>query len=122
VGLAETDTALLAVDTAHAADYGTSDLVGFLKLDASTTVATQTVLDGTVTATANYGTALTAAYVTYEMYWDGSTLFYYVDGNLVTQVSASLPDGELTPTINFRAGAGAAKTASIAWMRAFQAN
>lgn len=122
VGLAETDTALLATGTAHAADYGTSDLIGFLKLDASTTVATQTVLDGAVTGTANYGTALTTGFTIFEMYWDGTTLTYYIDGNEVTSVAASLPDGDLTPTINFRAGAAAAITCSIAWMRCFQAN
>lgn len=122
VGLAETDTALLKVATAHGADYGTSDLVGFLKVDASTTIATQTVLNGVVTGSANYGTALSTAFVTFEMYWDGATLTYYIDRNKVTCVAASLPDGDLTPTINFRAGEAVAKTCSIAWMRCFQAN
>ena len=122
IGLAETDTALLAVASAHAADYGTSDVAGFLKLDASTTIATQTVLTGTVTGSANYSTALDTDYTIFELYWNGSTLFYYIDGNEVTSVSGGLPDGDMTPTINFRAGAAAVKTCTIAWWRCFQAN
>ncbi len=122
IGLAETDTALMATATTHETDYGTSDLIGFLKLDAETTIATQAVLAGAVTATADYATALSTGFVTFEMVWDGSTLSYYVDRNLVTSVNASLPDGDLTPTINFRTGSDAVVTCSIAWIRAFQAN
>ena len=122
VCLAETDTALLNTATSHGTDYGTTDLIGFLKLDGTTTVSTQTVLDGTVTGSADYSTALGLVFVTLEMFWDGTTLSYYIDGNKITCVSASLPDGDLTPTINFRAGSAGAKTCEIAWWRTFRAN
>lgn len=122
IGLAEQDTALLATGTAHAVDYGTSDFIGFIKLDAGTTLVAQNVLGGVVKTTANYATALGTAFVVFEMYWDGETLFFYVDGSEVTRTNASLADGDLSPVINFRAGAAAAKTCSIAWWRCFQAN
>lgn len=122
VGLAETDTALLAVDTAHAVDYGTSDVIGFLSLDEAATIATQTVNAGVVVGSATASDSLTdATYVTLEMYFDGTILHYYMDGEEVTNISGSLPDGDLTPTINFRTGEGTANTCKIAWMRCFQA-
>jgi len=123
VGLAETDTALLSVATDHEADYGTSDVLGFLKVDSDKTVSTQSVVAGTVKSTADYDTDMVDdTFVTLEIYWDGSTVFFYGDGDLITSTNSSLPDGDLTPTINFRAGAGAAKTCSVAWLRCFQAN
>ena len=64
IGLAETDTALLKTGTSHGADYGTSDVIGFLKVDAATTVNTQTVNAGSVIGSASYDTALTTAYTT----------------------------------------------------------
>ena len=121
VGLAETDTTLMATSSAHAIALG-GDGAFFSKLDASTTIAGKMYLDGTQTATANYSSALLDdTYITVEIYWDGSTVFYYVDENLIQQISGSLGDGEMTPSINFRAGAAAAKTMSIAWLRCFQA-
>jgi hypothetical protein len=121
VGLAETDTTLMATATAHAIALG-GDGAFFSKLDASTTLAGKMYLDGAQTATADYGTALIDdTYVTCEIYWNGSTLFYYIDGTMVNRIAASLGDGEMTPSINFRAGAAAAKTMSVAWLKCFQA-
>jgi hypothetical protein len=123
VGLAETDTALLATGTAHATDYGTTDVLGFLSLDAVATITTQTVTNGVVVGSAVSDTSLVDdTYVTLEMYWDGETLHYYTDGVLDTSTSGSLPPGDLTPTINFRTGEAVANTCRIAWWRAFQAN
>jgi hypothetical protein len=121
IGLAETDTTLMATSSAHAIALG-GDGAFFSKLDASTTIAGKMYLNGSQTATANYATALVAdTFMTVEIYWDGSTMYYYVDGTLIQQISGSLGDGEMTPSVNFRAGAAAAKTMDIAWLRCFQA-
>jgi hypothetical protein len=121
IGLAETDTTLMATSTAHAIALG-GDGAFFSKLDASTTLAAKMYLDGAETATANYATALADdTFVIFEIYFDGSTVFYYIDGTLVQQIAASLGDGEMTPSLNFRAGAAAAKTLEIAWLKCFQA-
>lgn len=120
-GLAETDTTLMATSTAHAIALG-GDGVFFSKLDGSTTVAAKTYLDGSATATANSATAMTTGYHIYEIYYDGGTVNFYHDGTFVTSTAASLPDGAMTLSFNFRNGAAAVKTATIQWMRAFQVN
>lgn len=122
VGLLETDTAPLAVDTAHGFDMGTTDGALFAKFDASTTAAASTFLDGVETATADYGTDIDTSETWYEMYWDGTTLYFFINGNEVTSTSASLPDGDLTPTVNFRTGAASAITSTIVEMVVIQAN
>lgn len=120
-GLAETDTTLLATGTAHAIALG-GDGLFFSKLDGTTTVSAKTYLDGSETATANSETVMTTGYHTYEVYYDGDSVKFYHDGSLVTCVSASLPDGSMTLSFNFRNGEAAVKTATIQWMRAFQVN
>lgn len=123
VGLAETDTALLNTTGSHAVDYGTSDVIGFLSLDATAVVSTQDVVGGVVKAAANASTSLADnTDIILEMYWTGSRLEYYVNGSLVTCVTASFPDGDLTPTINFRSGETAANTCSIKWWKCYQIN
>lgn len=120
IGLAETDTTLMATSSAHAIALG-GDGLFFSKLDASTTLAAKAYLDGSETASADYETALAdGTYVTVEIYYDGGIVYYYIDDNLVGIATASLPDGDMTPSINFRAGAVAAKTLHIAEMRCIQ--
>jgi hypothetical protein len=119
IGLAETDTTLMATSSAHAIALG-GDGCFFSKLDGSTTVAAKTYLDGAQVGTANATTALNTSKHTYEIYFDGEYVNYYFDAVLVTKTKTSLPDGAMTPSFNFRAGAAAAKTCTIEWMRAIQ--
>jgi hypothetical protein len=119
LGIAETDTTLMATATAHAIALG-GDGVFFSKLDGSTTVAFKNYLDGAETNTADYGTALDTEYHVYEFYWDGESLKGYIDNTLVGTFTGSLADGDMTPSVNFRAGAAAAKTMTIAWIRVIQ--
>jgi predicted RecA/RadA family phage recombinase len=121
VGLAETDATLLATSSAHAIALA-GDGLFFSKLDAGTTIAAKSYVDGSETNTANVSTALDTAYHWYEIVYDGVVVKFYFDGELVTTFTADFPDGEITPSINFRAGAAAAKTLTIANLKAFAIN
>jgi hypothetical protein len=122
VGLCETLTALLNVAASHAIAAANVEGVFFFKADGGTTLTAKTYLDGAQTATANAASAMDTSAHVYEIYWDGTTVYFYVDAVLVTSVAASLPDGDLTPSINFRAGAAAAKTMTVYWMKTIQCN
>ncbi len=122
LGLCEIKTDLLKVAAAHGVTAAAVEGAFFLKVDGATTIAAKAYLDGVETVTANAASAEDTSYHIYEIYWDGTTLYWYLDGILVTSAAASLPDGDLSPSINFRAGAAAAKTMNIAWMRAIQIN
>jgi hypothetical protein len=119
LGIAETDTTLMATAAAHAISLG-GDGVFFSKLDGSTTVSFKNYLDGSETNTADYGVALDTDYHVYEFYWDGESLKGYIDNTLVGTFTASLGDGDMTPSVNVRAGEAAAITCTIAWMRVIQ--
>lgn len=122
VGLAETNTVLLATSSAHG--IGASNMEGafFAKLDGVTTVRAYTYEANAQTNNVAYGTALDTQLHTYEITWDGiSQLSFYVDGVIMSTVTGTLPNGDLTPSINVRAGSGAARTCEVAWLRCFQA-
>jgi hypothetical protein len=112
VGLAETDTSLMAVASAHAIALG-GDGIFFSKLDAVTTIAAKTYLAGAEVNTANVGTAMDTSYHWYEFIYDGNVVKFYFDGELVTTFTANFPTGAMTPSINFRTGAGAAITMTV---------
>lgn len=118
IGLAGLDTTLMATSSAHALSIG-AGFVGFTKLDAVTQSYFKTFMTTAETNSAAVGTIDTDAHE-YEFYWDGATLFAYYDGVLVTSFTDDIPTVALTPSINFRAGAAAAKSMSIYWMRAFR--
>jgi len=118
VGLFGVDTTLTAASSAHALDVGAGG-IGFTKLDAVTAVNFKTFTTATEKNTASAITMDTAAHV-YEFYYDGSVLHGYVDGVLVANFTADITTEVLTPSIAFRAGAAAAKTCTISWMRAIQ--
>ena len=121
-GLVETDTTLLAVDTAHAIAV-TGDGAFFSSLDGSTVVAFKTYVAGAQTNTANADTALVSATdMILEFYYNGSSLFGYQNGALVGEFTADLPaaDQTITPSFAYLSGAAAAVTAEISWMRAIQ--
>lgn len=120
IGICETDTTLLATAAAHAVAVS-GDGAFFVKLDATTTLSAKAYLDGAETATADYGTALVDdTAFTVSIYWDGVNLSFYVDDSLVQTISGSLPDGDMTFSINVRAGSAAARTATLYPSRVIQ--
>ena len=121
VGLAEAHADLLNA-AAHAVAAANVEGVFFLKVDAATTIKAKTWKDAAETATANSATVMDTSAHIYEIVWDGTTVYFYVDGILVTSVAASLPDGDLTPSIVFRNGEAAVKTMTVYWMKAIQIN
>lgn len=118
VGLAGIDTTLTAASSAHALAISASG-VFFSKLDAVTQTTFKTFTTATEGNSANVATMNTSAHV-YEIYWDGTTLFGYIDNALVATFTSSIPTAAMTPSLVVRAGAGAAKTLTIDWLRAFQ--
>lgn len=114
VGLCITNTALLG---------GMTDGIYFRKVDASATVSALLEKNSTETST----TALTLVADTYtvlEIFFDGTTAHFYVDGTQLTDpVQTNLPDDELlTPSIEFLTGEAVAHTLTIDWMVAIQLN
>lgn len=118
VGLFGVDTALYAASATHAINIGAGG-VGFTKTDAVTACNFQGYATTTATNTAAALTMDAAIHV-YEIYWDGTKVHGYVDNVLVGTFSTSLPTVVLTPSIAFRAGAAAAKTCTVHWMRTIQ--
>jgi hypothetical protein len=112
IGLCDLDTTLMAVDTGHAIAIAAGG-VFFSKLAGVTTVIAKAIEAGVETASVNAPSALTISATTMEMYWDGTTLYYYIDNVLVTSIASGLPTGDLTFSINFRAGSAAARTLTM---------
>lgn len=112
VGLGITDTTPLA---------GLSDAVYFRSVDASADVATVTEKDSSETENTGVVTMSDDTYVTLEFYFDGSTVYFYVDGSEVASHTADIPDDEaLRPTLHFLTGEGAAQTMTVQWLRVIQ--
>jgi len=122
IGLCETHGDLVATAAAHAIAAADVEGVFFWKVDGGTVITAKTYKDAAQTAIANSATVMNTSAHIYEIVWDGTTVYFYVDGILVTSVAASLPDGDLTPSINLRAGANAAKTMTVYWMKCIQIN
>lgn len=121
VGICETLVALINASGSHAIASANVEGVFFSKLDGSTTIAAKTYKDGNQTGTGDYGTAIGTDYRVYEIYYDGSSkVYFYVDDTLVTTATANLPDGDLTPSICFRAGEAAAVTMHVKWWKVIQ--
>jgi len=116
VGLASKDTNMIAAHAIALADDG----VYFYKLDGVTTIYGAEEKSGTVAATA-CGTAMDASKHIYEIFYDGvGAISFYFDGGLVVQASAGYPTAVLSPSIGLAAGAAAAKTGLVEWMRCIQ--
>lgn len=115
IGLAGTDTALMAASGTHAMNIG-AGFVGFYKLDAVTDIYASTYKTTAANNTASVGTMDTDAH-TYEFYWDGSTLTFYFDGTKVASFTDDLPTVALTPSICFRTGSAAVATMSVDWWK-----
>lgn len=119
IGLATVDTTLMATGSAHAIALG-GDGLFFSKLDAVTTMYANTYLDGASTGSGAAGTIVADTFNFFEITWNGETVKFYVDNQLITSSISSLPDSAMTVSFNFRAGAAAAKTANIAELKCFQ--
>lgn len=113
-GLCITDTDVLGAVT---------DGVYFRKNDGTTTC--NFVLEKNSTETSTTAVTIAAATdYTLEFYFDGTNVYFWVDGVLgEAPVTTNLPDDEwLTPTIAFLTGTTAAITCSVDWIRTLQIN
>lgn len=119
VGLCELKTDLLKTGTAHGITASNVEGVFFFKADGATTIQAQSYKDGSSVASANASAAMSTSDTYYEIYWDGTTVYFYLDGVLVTSTT-SIPDGDLTVSINFRTGSAAAITAYVADLSCIQ--
>jgi hypothetical protein len=115
VGLAIVDTDILG---------GVTDRIGFEKLDGSTDIKFMVEKDSTETLSAALATFANNTYVTLEFYWDGPANALYVFVNGVQQAApalTNLPNDEaLRLSLQFLAGAAAAKRMTIQWLRIIQ--
>jgi len=119
VGLCEVDTALLATGTAHALAVADDGLY-FHQLQAATAWTFVNELGGTEGAIASGVTTGDATKHDLEFWYDGTTLYVYVDGTEIGSVTAGLADQALTPSINVRAGDDGAEIMYVEWMKAIQ--
>lgn len=98
-----------------------TDGVYFEKLDGGTGVSFVTEKESTETQTDSLATFAADTFVVLEWYFDGTTVYAFIDGTQVAAHTANIPDNELlTPTIQFLAGSTTAKTMTIDWVRAVQ--
>lgn len=115
IGLASKDSNLIAAHAIALADDG----VYFYKLDGGTSILAAAEKSGTV-ATAAVGTAMDTSKHIYEIMFDGTNLNFYFDAGLVSTMTSGWPTVVLSPSFGLAAGAAAAKTADIEWMRCIQ--
>ena len=116
VGLASKDSNMIAAHAIAIADNGAY----FYKLDGGTVIYGAYEKAGTVAATAA-GTAMDTSKHIYEICYDGiGAISYYFDGSLVVQATSAYPTVVLSPSLGLAAGAAAAKTGLVEWMRCIQ--
>lgn len=112
-GLCELKTDLLKTSVEHGVLATGVEGLFFFKLDGATTLYLKAYKDGAETFSAVAGAMDTEDH-DYELVWDGAMVKAYLDGVFLTQLGSGLPDGDLTPSFNLRAGSADARTASIA--------
>jgi hypothetical protein len=113
-GLAVTDTALLG---------GVADAVYFESVDGSAAISSVTEKDSTETQNDSVGTLVDATDILLEFYFDGSssTVYFFIDGSLVKEHTANIPDDEaLRLTIEFLTGEATANTCNVQFLRVIQ--
>lgn len=111
-GLCITDTDLLG---------GVTHGVYMEKLDASTGISCVTEKDSTETQTDNCGTFAADTWTVWAWWFNGTKVFFMIDGEIVATHTATIPnDEELTPSFHFLAGSAGAKTMTIDYVRAIQ--
>ena len=121
IGLGETLIAYMAA-AAHTVIAANLEIAGFHKAGDATVLNAISYVTNVKKVEVAWGTAMDANFHTYEVFGDGTTIYWYMDGVEVTTTtgSANLPDGDLTPVLHYRAAAAAAKTLKVAWMRTIQ--
>lgn len=117
-GLCELKTDLLKGSSAHGVTATNVAGIFFFKVAGATetTIYIKSYVAGAETASVAVGTLGKVDAIDLAMWWDGTRLHVYVDNVEKAVISDSLPTTELTPSINFKTGASAAITASIAEM------
>lgn len=112
VGLSVTDTDILGAVT---------DSLGFLKVDGATTLSAYVNKNSTATTT-TVASTIGTSFITLELVHDGSILEAFVDGVSAGAIATTnlCDDEEMRPSIHFLAGAAAAKTLTVDWLRFIQ--
>jgi hypothetical protein len=114
VGLCVTDTTCLD---------GVTDGIYFRNVDGSALLYAVTEKDSIEGATA-VATLVAGSYITVEIYFDGATLYFYVNGVLKSskaRTDATFPNDELMRlTLEFLTGDNAAITCTVKWIRVIQ--
>lgn len=112
IGLAVTDTDILG---------GVTDSIGFIKVDAATTLSAYVNKNSTATTT-TVASSIGTSFITLELVHDGTTLEAFVDGVSAGAIATTnLPDDEeLRPSLHFLAGEAVAKTCTVDWIRIVQ--
>lgn len=115
VGLCITNTNLLG---------GMTDGIYFESLDGSAAVALVLEKDSTETTVSSIGTLADDTNITLEFLFDGTNVDSWVNGVVQTRPAlTNLPNNEqLTPSIHFLTGEGAAQTLTVNWLRVIQVN
>ena len=121
VGLCSTRTAIFAA-AGHTLHASTKSHVGFYKYDGVTATKYVSELVGAISSSS--ADTMTTSAITYEMYWNGSVLTYYIDGAEVGSVASAtyLPatGTALRPSLAFRAGDSTARQCDVYWWRCIQ--
>lgn len=112
-GLCELKTDLLATGTGHAVTASAVEGVFFVKLSGAATIYVKSYKNGVQQTSVEVG-ALTTSDVDLALWWDGANVRAYVNDIEVARFAGTLPDGDLTPSINFRTGATTAITLDVA--------
>jgi hypothetical protein len=112
IGLAITDTT---------ADIAVQEGIYFRKLAATTACNFVVESNNVETATAAFTVAAATNYIV-EWRWNGTNLYFYVDGVYVgAPVLTNIPTAEyMTPTITYHTGEIAAHTMTVDWIRCIQ--
>ena len=110
-GVCVTDTALFG---------GMTDGVYMEKVDGATGVSVVAEKGSSETQTDSLGT-MTTSKQTWEMFWTGTNLHYYIDGVLVKSISSgNIPDDQpLRVSIEWLTGDTSAETLDIHFLRGF---
>lgn len=120
VGICGLKTDLLNTSSSHAITSTNVEGLFFFKADGATTIAVKSYVAGVQTGTANVATAMDTDYHDFEIYYDGDLAHFFFDNVLVASFDSGLPTATLTPSVNFRNGAAAVKTMTIAWQNCIQ--
>ena len=111
-GLAETKSDLLKYENAHGITATNVEGAFFYKADGAKTIKFKVYKNGSEVFTVDCGDA-TKVDQEYAIDFDGAKITIYLDNVKIAEFAGTLPDGELTPSINLRAGSAAANTCAV---------